>query len=324
MIIGAVSKETFFPLGTAFIISRLGTVISAKHVIEEAARHHAFEKRLRSAFENRSSYNLDDVGFSVLYNRPLVDNEIQVVLWPLHFLQIARPTDIVVGSLTFNRSFPYGVFSISPGMPKAKSTILSVGYADFPPDGIRLQDIADGSFVSRSSHRLIASEGSITAIHNVKFARGYLDGPCFSADVNLEHGRSGGPVFDSAGHVCGINSAGLEELGGLPGSLFSMLYPALLTDVSLVAEMAEGKFKLSAKRTILELIRSGHIKTDGSEHKAIVVPESATETGVYVSHIAEDHNLGSVFDDFGSLTQAQPAQPSKDKGISLGREPEKK
>jgi hypothetical protein len=316
--IGVTTGDTFYPLGTAFVVSRIGIIMTARHVLEDAARFHQQEKRLRSAFENRSSYEMTDIGFSVLYSRATPPNNIEVKLWPAHSFQIARPTDVAIGSLVFNEgSFPYGVFALSPGMPKAKSTILSVGYAGFPEDGILLREIEDGSFITSGKYcpRLVVNEGRVTAIHNVRGV--VVGGPCFSTDFDIEHALSGGPAFDESGKVCGINSAGLGELTGKPGSSFSMLYPALLSDVKLVAETQDGRLKMRAERTLLDLIRSGLIRTDGSERKAIVDPTPDSEGRFYISHIVEDHNKGFVFDDFGSLQEGKPAVGQLGRGVSM-------
>ncbi len=325
MPIGVTTGDSFYPLGTAFVVSRLGIIMTARHVLEDAARFHRQGKRLRSAFENGengSSYEITDVGFSVLYSRATTPNNIEVKLWPVHSFQIARPTDIAIGSLQFNNgAFPYGVFTLNPGMPKAKSTILAVGYAGFPKDGIQLKEIEDGSFVTsgKYSHRLLMNEGSVTAIHNVKAV--VVGGPCFSTDFDIEHGQSGGPVFDEAGNVCGVNSAGLGGLTGHPGSLFSMIYPALLGEVNLVAEL--GHLKMQSKRSLLDLITCDLIATDGSEHKAIIDPTSDSQGRFYISHIVEEHNKGFVFDDFDALQQGKPATVLSGRGISMKRLTEK-
>lgn len=254
--IGVTTGDSFYPLGTAFVVSRLGIIMTASHVLEDAARFHQQPKRLRSAFDNRSSYEMTDIGFSVLYSRATTPNNIEVKLWPVHSFQIQRPTDIAIGSLQFNNgAFPYCVFTLTPGMPRAKSTVLAVGYAGFPKEGVQLKEIEDGSFVTSGKycHRLVVNEGSVAAIHNVKAV--VVGGPCFSTDFDIEHAHSGGPAFEESGNICGVNSAGLGGLTGQPGSLFSLIYPALLGDVNLVAELANGHLKMHSKRSLLDLIQ---------------------------------------------------------------------
>src|SRR5580704_14333697 len=78
--IGVMTGDSFYPLGTAFVVSRLGIIMTATHVLEGAARHHQQEKRLRSALENRSSYEITDVGLSVMYSRATTANHVEVTL----------------------------------------------------------------------------------------------------------------------------------------------------------------------------------------------------------------------------------------------------
>jgi hypothetical protein len=72
------------------------------------------------------------------------------------------------------------------------SNVRSVGYTNFPVDGILLSDIENGTFVTSGnySHQLTIHEGKITSLFSVRAARGFGDGPCFATDFNIDHGQA--------------------------------------------------------------------------------------------------------------------------------------
>jgi hypothetical protein len=66
-----------------------------------------------------------------------------------------------------------------------------------------------------------------------------LHAPCFQTDMDLRSGMSGGPVFNTNGRLCGVNSTGYDfQVGLRPLSFISMLHPIL--DVQLPGERPEG------------------------------------------------------------------------------------
>jgi len=95
------------------------------------------------------------------------------------------------------------------------------------------------------------------------FAKKYIEGPCALVECDVPYGMSGGPVFNEAGQVCGIVSAGLSKLLGHNATLVSLLYPFLLTPIKIGAQM--GPLKLTGEHPLMSYIASGGILTDGSE-----------------------------------------------------------
>jgi len=67
-----------------------------------------------------------------------------------------------------------------------------------------------------------------------------------------------------------------------------------------------GPVRIDANRTILELIDTGSIETDGSEELVTLVPEGgAWRVGILI----HEGDSESVYDDFGGLQEGTPATP---------------
>lgn len=97
--------------------------------------------------------------------------------------------------------------------------------------------------------------GKILEEHREGRDRIMLPGPCYRTDLGIEGGTSGGPVFDSNGHVFAINSTGIDgtdiayvshiqSIGGLPINLYQLENGEILENI-----------------TCSSLIQRGHIAT---------------------------------------------------------------
>jgi hypothetical protein len=73
------------------------------------------------------------------------------------------------------------------------------------------------------------SEGTVTEIFHPYRDRGMMNFPCFRAEMRVDHGMSGGPVF-SDGKLCGVISAGtnFDE-----SAYVTSLWPLLRAEVDL-------------------------------------------------------------------------------------------
>ncbi len=302
-----VKDDHIFPVGTAFIISHLGIIASASHNIFEAIKLHRHGDKLLRLRKVSKQYKLDDVSLSILHQRQNKNGSTQITIWPLNNVNIAHPTDVVFGSLVHQILFAYPTLSLSPSIPKGGASILSLGYSEFkyPASGIPLQSIRDGSFnwTTDYSHRFRMCEGKIDAIFTQKFAAGFNDGPCFIADCEIEHGQSGGPVFNEQGFVCGVNSAGLTELLETPGCLISMLFPTLPISIKSTVKLCD-EVTINAINPLITLIQRGAVKTDGSEKFVIIKPDNGD---FYVDPIAHKDNVGYIFENVHGYLAKHPA-----------------
>lgn len=72
------------------------------------------------------------------------------------------------------------------------------------------------------------TRGRVLAIHHKGRDKGMYPFPVFETDARVEPSMSGGPVFNSAGKLCGVLAGGLPaDEGGHSRSYFSMIWPAM-------------------------------------------------------------------------------------------------
>ena len=71
------------------------------------------------------------------------------------------------------------------------------------------------------------SSGIVTQVFEEYRDTSFLHFPCFEIDARFDGGMSGGPVFNSVGHCCGVVCASLPLPDGEHVSYASTLWPAL-------------------------------------------------------------------------------------------------
>lgn len=93
--------------------------------------------------------------------------------------------------------------------------------------------------------------GKILEEHREGRDRIMLPGPCYRTDLGIEGGTSGGPVFDSNGHVFAINSTGIDgteiayvshiqSIGGLPINQYQLENGEILENVTCASLIQKG------------------------------------------------------------------------------------
>jgi hypothetical protein len=121
-------------------------------------------------------------------------------LWAVTRLWTSTLTDIVVLRLT-----PY-----SPGARNYRFRHLTLDL--LPPwVGERINAFGFRENVTIQDERAIqvqlrpsSSQGTVAEIHHERRDAGMLRFPCFRTNARFDHGMSGGPVFNSSGHLCGL------------------------------------------------------------------------------------------------------------------------
>lgn len=305
-------NNRLFPVGTAFIISKLGIIATASHVVHDAVRKNA---EAHKAFINKKSsknITLNDIKLAVLYHRFLKKDKIEITIWPVENLQIAFPTDVAFGFLRFQQDFPYLAFRLHPAVPRIGDTVFSIGYCEskHPKDGISIDDFKKGSidWNEALTHRFHVVEAKIKALFVQRFASGYAEGPCFLIDNEIKHGQSGGPVFDANGNICGINLGGASIFLNKPSSLISMIYPAIAANIKLTARLSQN-FTINSNQPLINLISTGGLITDGSENQFQLTIE---DEGIRVNPLVNKEDSENVFFDFHQYCEKHPLNPLKE------------
>jgi hypothetical protein len=310
--------DRLIPIGTAFCISRVGVVATASHVLlEEALKIHPLGQRILR--ESRFPKNIDlkkfgDARFFLLHSHWTSPGQFQVNLWPLErangvLVEGEDPTDLTFGFPKFQQEFPYTALPISFAVPRIGSKVKCVGYSrtEIPGGEIPIEDLQRGrigDWFNYYRHSFRVVEGTVTKIFTQGFARNFVRGACFAINAEIEQGQSGGPVFNEAGYVCGVISAGATLYFPQPASLISLLYPALTTEITFGFSM--GPVRMNATRPLFSLIETGGIKTDGSEELVTLIPENGSWR---VGPMIHEDDGSYVFDNFSSHQEDRPSTP---------------
>ena len=301
-----------YPVGTAFWIGpKVHFIVTAMHNIHDALRFEPRFERMLAAGELPSSVNLRRTGLSVLHQDEVTSASARFSLISVPTINGAPPGDVAFGHPEFGNGRAVLSLPLSFDPPRIGEMVWSVGYTDFEPrDGIPIDAAMDGSFdwARDYRHRFVVTEGRVERIFTQRFDRGYNQGPCFSFDNAIFHGQSGGPVISERGLIVGINSCDASIRFGRPTSLSSMLYPLLLTGIQFGVSIGSGDFNVSMKaaRTLIDLVTSQAISSDGSEaHVAIHRSEDGEGLAVGPKIQAKDRDF--VHDDFQALQDRRPA-----------------
>lgn len=288
-----------YPIGTAFALSRYGLVATARHCLNPLAA----EEPDPDVLDHPGDHRLERSSLIVLHYKAAPSGVARLTRWPIVQAASPHPSDALLGALSSETPpIPLISFKISPRIPQTETRVLTVGYR-FPDslcrDGIPLPPIDDGSFdwQNEYSHELVVVEGRVEELflHRHRFNHG----PCFLTGSRTHQGQSGGPVFNEAGHVCGIHSGCTIEGSGLA----SMIYPAVATRLPVTLQFGPS-LRFQFRQSLLELMAKGVIRTDGSENMVRLVTD---ERGTRIDPVFRATDRLDVFDDAHSREDGRPS-----------------
>ena len=120
-------------------------------------------------------------------------------------------------------------------------------------------------------------------------------------------------MLNSRGNICGINLGDASFFTNKQSILASLIYPALAIKLKLTVQIAE-KFTFNIHQPLFNLIKSGGIRTDGSENMSrIFVEDDQFRIDPLIHRDDADH----VFNDFHGYQNSQPANPNPDGLVSI-------
>jgi len=297
----ATKNERLYPVGTAFCISKFGLLLTAEHNLREALIYHDRGDGLRAMDLLPNDVDMRGLGLSVIWKK-VDESGGQMNLWPVEHIAGGPPTDVIFAFPQFQTEFPYQLFRLSFDVPRIGANARCVGYSDMPRDGLDFEEFQRNPQIFSNEFHCI--EGPVKAVFINGFAKKFIEGPCAVVECDVRHAMSGGPVFDEAGHVWGIVSAGASEFFGHGATIVSLLYPLLFTPIKIGVRM--GPLTLTGTNPFVSYIASGAVLSDGSEEGLNLHQEDG---GCAVGPRIHREDREHVFANFAAFQERQPAEP---------------
>jgi len=295
-------NDRIYPIGTCFMVSPLGLIMSATHNVSyglTSLSSNLTPDKLASA-DGQKTLCITDFALYAFWQHVL-PNKLEGMLWPLSYATQNQPGDIVFGRLkpaTWEaESAPvrFKPLCLSPGMPRAGSMVFVVGYSEMPEAGsvTNVQSNSATRLHLDYSHRLSVSVGTVQTLYSKRRDQSIFCFPCFKTDAAIKPGFSGGPVFNEAGFVCGVacGEGVYESSGSKTNGFVSLIYPSLVTHLDIAFSNRRSGV------TPLELIANSFILTDGSEAKAAYHKVGPKTHDWIIEYLHEEINDGYIFTD---------------------------
>jgi hypothetical protein len=117
-----------------------------------------------------------------------------------------------------------------------------------------------------------ASTGIVAEVHHDIRDTSRLPFPCYRTNARFDGGMSGGPVFDSAGKLCGVVCSSIPPMqdGDEHVSYCASLWPIIATMI----DTGETSESTSSYFPFLELIRNGTVATTNDAVVSLVLDAS--------------------------------------------------
>lgn len=238
------------PLGTGFIISPDGLMMTARHL---------FDHVVAGLIEGNQHHEITDKQFYTLYstNDKHADGKNYIGgPWPITRIWTNNTTDIALCQLQPAKLNgivkKFDPVRLSFKVPKIDGKVLAFGYykseAKFTQEN-----------VIEMSQNTAFSSGKIVDVHPVKRDPSRLNFPCFHFDAKSYPGLSGSPIFGEDGSVCGVLCEGIEEEPDSkndPVTYGSLLWPSI--GIQIQAKFSETEPERNIR--LYELIKCNNIQ----------------------------------------------------------------
>jgi S1-C subfamily serine protease len=233
-------------LGTAFAISRLGLLLTARHVVEDYLKGIDDDpedpSRLLVLFESSVPIQgKKDSVFGSLF-------PVATVAWhPVADLAILQTE---VPKHSGGRAF-YAPMALHVGLPHVGQRCAAVGYAHMALSG----HISEGTL--DYERQLAVAQGKIEDVHPEQRDSSRLNFPCFLTDARYDRGMSGSPVAIDDGRVAGVVCSSTEPSEGQPYTSYAtLLKPAL----EIAVPMRRGPGTPTKPTSVAELADAGMVR----------------------------------------------------------------
>jgi len=262
----AMSTNNIIPLGTGFMITNGGILMTARHVIEDFIDR----KEIRDLNEPVKNFGLFAIFESDIKNERTKLSSDCYAGGPLRIIKTYSNSDLdialcqlqLVRKINTGKQLQYPLIRLNLSVPKKGEKILGVGYhkskvMQYKYIKINNQKI---KFVDYS-HNFVTTGGEI--VKYIK-SQGIRPFPTFLTTARFDPGMSGGPVFRENGSVFGVICTSVDDTNT---SYVSDIVPALSFKVDILFEGDKDPKKFS----LHELINMNIISTDDSKNEIRVI-----------------------------------------------------
>ena len=268
------------PLGTSFVLSDDGLLMTAKHVIER----HTQIKTLNI----KNGLWQDVTGLYALYQSDIKHPDRDAFLGgPIPVVRIWFSKELDIAYLWL-RSFslddkPFkfpACVKLNFDIPIIEDFICAIGYHN--SSGSEISTDKEKLFASLEQYS-VQSSGRVKEIFSKYRDLGMYSFPCVQVDARFEPGMSGGPIFTKNGTVCGIVCGSMSASNEEDYiSYFSILWPSLGTLIEIQNPNEDSKMV-----SVYDLCKLGKISSDDSIDDfevTVLENESAVRKKVSNSH----------------------------------------
>ncbi len=240
LVIAGTSERDLIPMGTGVFCAPF-VAITARHVIDEVFR------KFEGCDPHRATGKLSfGAQFAHRFGQRLIN-------WDIMGYGYSPSIDIAALVLEpAEDMLPHFVWQL----PRFQAVPPKVG------------EIVTGFGYPRSTHRVAengeakiglrphTTEGAVVEVHLRRRDTAVLPFPCLHTNAQFDSGMSGGPIFNSEGHICGLISSSMppSALGEDHSSYASLIWPMLGLTLS-VDPVPPRKPK--DEYVLKELVRSG-------------------------------------------------------------------
>jgi hypothetical protein len=217
------SGQQLRPLGTCFpFFAKQNIFLTARHVFDVP--------EIESRNNPEGTFVLHKYGMLLgLHYHPKNGGFARIVR-PVQRLWLHPSADLAMGAfatVTFTDTKERLVDKIpmrSFAAPSMDELVCTYAYPNLPKSAGGPSGVAAAMWDARAPQI-----GYVDNLHPNGRDRIMMPFPCFEASLAVRSGMSGGPVFNSSGHLCGVNSTSfdLSDGAGDPLSYVSMLAPLL-------------------------------------------------------------------------------------------------